>query len=116
MIRKSFATGSRVYGKPRKDSDIDLVVLVDQFTMELLLDLADEDVQSNNGYDPADARCLRFGKLNLLCCMSVKHFDIWKKGTDILVARRNRRQTPVLREEAISFLSWFREKNGIKKF
>lgn len=37
----SFLTGSRVYGTPREDSDIDLVVLVHQEELDLLHKLSE---------------------------------------------------------------------------
>lgn len=104
-----FLTGSHAYGKPHVKSDTDLVVLLDEETLEVLQDQADPDSQNNGGYAKEDACCLRFGKLNLLCCLNKKHFDAWREGTEELVARQ-----PVSRAEAIAFLSALRHKNGIK--
>lgn len=127
MIRKAFVTGSRAYGIPRHDSDIDLVILVDKEDLNLLLAMGQEIDEGNGGYDPEDARCLRFGTLNLLCCLSAKHFDVWKTGTEILKKRalgindrtgKKTSKTPppgrVSREDACSFLNWWRNKHGIK--
>ncbi len=112
-IRKAFLTGSRVYGKPRPDSDIDLVILIEEKDLNKLIKMADETMEANNDYDPKDARCLRFGKLNLLCCLNPKHFDVWKSGTDELLRRKRENDEPVSRDTAISFLSWLRRKEGI---
>jgi hypothetical protein len=54
-----FITGSHAYGTPRPDSDIDLVTLV----------------------NPNDR-----DKLNIIACCSKARFDVWKEGTEKLMA------------------------------
>ena len=104
-----------------RDSDIDLVILVSEEDAELLRLMGDEPFdRENSGYDPEDARCYRFGKLNVLCCVNPKHFEVWSIGTDQLVKRKDgkgcRDAGPVGRDEAISYLHWLRAKHGIKEF
>ena len=65
----SFITGSRVYGTPRPDSDVDLVVLVDEDTATLLRTLSD------------DKGAVRFGRLNLVVCTSPEEYSVWRLGT-----------------------------------
>lgn len=95
----AFATGSRVYGTPRPDSDLDLVVLVDSDDLARLRELADktdtvEQEPDDKSY-PSDS--LRFGKLNLICISSHAVFEAWRKATDSLALRR-----PVTRDEAVA--------------
>ena len=83
-------TGSRVYGTPTKESDIDLVVLMSWDAAAALREQADEVGE----YEGADL-CLRFGKLNLLVTSQVQMYNAWVRGTAQLFARR-----PVTRDEA----------------
>lgn len=96
---KSFITGSYAYGTPTKDSDIDLVVLVSQETIEKLRKLKDDKfklAESSSGYKLSESAVMQFGKLNLLCVTSKKAFKTWKIGTEVL-----RSKSPVTREEAV---------------
>jgi hypothetical protein len=96
-----FITGSRAYGTPREDSDLDLVVLTDMESiteMAKLSDNADANV-CFSGSGLFDGASLRFGKLNLLCFLEQDQFDAWQQTTIELAARR-----PVTREEAIAAL------------
>ncbi len=68
-----FLTGSRVYGQPRDDSDLDLCMLVTQRELELLREVAEsaDDGDLTEQYD--NARVLRFGKLNVVCFVHNQH-------------------------------------------
>lgn len=66
---KALLTGSRVYGTPRLDSDIDLVVLMDKVTY---LQLAE---RSERG------PVLRFGALNIIPVEDEKQLGLWQRGT-----------------------------------
>lgn len=95
----AFLTGSRAYGWPTDKSDIDLVVLVDQRTFGILVDLlGDPDPHGKSGGNDVSAS-LRVGKLNLILHTSENAFDAWQEGTDELIAR-----SPVTREEAVEVL------------
>jgi hypothetical protein len=94
---KAFLTGSRAYGTPRPDSDVDLVVCVSKDEAAKLRELSD---------DP-DARSVRFGRLNLVICTDRKLWDAWALGTDELKAR-----APVTRDEAKRVLSHYRQLAG----
>ncbi len=109
-IMKSFVTGSRAYGTPRADSDIDLVVLVDGPDCQMLCDMAaaQNDLGSPGGEHYEDGRALRFGNLNLLCITNPNHFDVWRRGTDELKA-----MAPVTREKAVEHISEIRRQNKI---
>jgi hypothetical protein len=109
-IVRSFLTGSRVYGTPREDSDIDLVVLLDADEMVGLAKIArnEETHGSPGGPHYEDGMSIRFGSLNLLCVTDEKHFQTWREGTEQLKAMR-----PVTREKAIEHLAELRHKNKI---
>jgi predicted nucleotidyltransferase len=75
-----FLTGSRVYGQPKDDSDLDLCLLVTHDQLNLLRlcsDLsgssqvkeeAEQEAKENAERNyPPNGRVLRFGKLNVIC-------------------------------------------------
>jgi len=66
---KSFITGSHIYGKPTSDSDIDLVIFVNQETKDKLIELSD------TGKMPC-----RFGKLNLIFATNEEEYGAWLLG------------------------------------
>lgn len=111
---QSFLTGSRRYGTPRPDSDIDLVVLMDGSELVELAKFADntDDLGSPGGEQYEDGCSLRFGKLNLLCVTQERHFKVWKQGTDELVGIAA--ITTVSRDEAIEHLVALRRKERIE--
>lgn len=98
----SFLTGSRAYGEPRADSDVDLAVLVTYRELQALLAAAD---CRDGEYQACTA--LRFGKLNLLCFVSDAHFRTWRQGTHELIAR-----APVTRAQAIEHLEAIQPRHG----
>jgi predicted nucleotidyltransferase len=87
---KAFLTGSRVYGKPRRNSDIDLVVFVSKADAAALGNLCDDDG------DTSAYATVRFGRLNLLVITDPAKYAAWVEGTAKLKAQR-----PVTREQAI---------------
>lgn len=93
MSHLSFMTGSHVYGTPKPESDIDLVVRIEPDELEELR-------RSMNTTDPVDdygtSHSLRFGSLNLICCTTDEWFEDWKQGTEVLAKKK-----PVEREEAV---------------
>ncbi len=105
-----FLTGSRVYGFPKEDSDIDLVCLLSLDQLSAIAPLADntDDFGSPGGQFYDDGCSLRFGKLNLLVVTEKKHFDVWKQGTDELIAMK-----PVTRDKAIEHLATLRREKKI---
>jgi len=84
----SFMTGSRVYGTPRPDSDVDVVVLV---SLDDATDLWAESQSENS---------VRYGHLNLILCTDTEKgrekFKVWKEVTEYLKS-----QKPVTREKAV---------------
>lgn len=88
---RAFITGSRAYGVPREDSDLDLVVLLSTEDGNTIWKLSEEG--------PA----VRFGMLNLIvypdCDSEREKFRKWFEVTEEL-----KRRSPVTREEAIKAL------------
>lgn len=88
MIKNAFLTGSYAYGTPTKDSDIDLVVLVDEDVSCFLWDKSETSLKK-----------LSFGKLNLILTLDEDHFNGWKDATEQLI-----KEKPVTREHAIKVI------------
>jgi predicted nucleotidyltransferase len=88
MIKNAFLTGSRKYGIPKDDSDIDVAVLVDTSLKNFLFSQSEDKGGS-----------VRFGKLNLILLDSPKEFMVWREATNTL-----NEQSPVSREFAIDFI------------
>ena len=86
---KAFITGSHAYGKPHRNSDVDIVILADKGTIDLL------EAKSDVGQKP-----IRFGKLNIIATDNEKRFSIWQKGTNALRNWYHQRGETVSREEA----------------
>ena len=101
---KAFVTGSYAYGKPTKDSDVDLVVRIGQVASELLQTAIGDSQQEFKTY----SKGLRFGKLNLLMCTTDAQYDAWLDGTLALVKRE-----PVTRDEAIIEMTNQRRHHGV---
>ncbi len=91
---ESFLTGSRAYGTPRDDSDVDFACLCgDMHALSELARFADQCGGSPNGRDGVT---LMFGKLNLLIFADPRAFEAWKIATSSLQSR-----APQSRDEAI---------------
>lgn len=94
---KAFITGSRRYGEPKEDSDVDLVVLCDADTFADMGVFFREEIEGdadNDEYDD-ESFSLKIGKLNLILCASKKRFREWRIGTELL-----ERSKPVSRDTA----------------
>lgn len=103
-IPDAFLTGSRVYGEPREDSDIDMVV---SLTPEVLIDLRELADAKEPGMDePAsggpDTDSLRFGRLNLICVTVEEDKELWWNGTQDLLEARRTTGRPITREAAVA--------------
>jgi hypothetical protein len=92
-------TGSQVYGAPRPDSDVDLVVLADDETIRALIPHADGAKVTS---ETARSASLRFGKLNLVCVGSTELFEKWRAATAVCIGRSDDRgNQPITRAEAM---------------
>lgn len=89
----AFVTGSRAYGTPRPDSDVDLVILTSADDMKLLCAVS---TCFDDSYDGSSAS-LRFGDLNLLVFCDEELFNAWRNTHAELCAMK-----PVTRDLAIA--------------
>ncbi len=93
-MSESFLTGSRAYGTPREDSDVDLAVLCGcPVALQNLTRYADRAGGSPNGREGVT---LVYGRLNLLLFANPQTFEAWRIATNSLSARG-----PVSRDEAV---------------
>ena len=98
MDTPALLTGSRAYGIPREDSDVDLVIRVrDAATLAAIIEAADPDDGSHTPREGAAVTSYRFGRLNLKVCHTDAEYAVWAAGTAELVDR-----APVTREEAVA--------------
>ena len=114
----AFLTGSHAYGKPRPNSDTDLVILVDDSDLEKLIDAADKVRDRRVGEYGEDSASLYFGNLNLICVTSFSDFDLWEKGTLDLKRQKIDTGKPITRKEAkahFAQLRWEREQKETKE-
>jgi hypothetical protein len=117
-------TGSRAYGHPRPDSDIDLVILVDEpalAALEATQDRVDDEAGTltRKHYVTQDyglsyegrgrSASLRFGRLNLIATTNPDLYAAWKEGTEELVSRAATEKRPVERPEAVAAIKAYLE-------
>lgn len=103
----AFLTGSRVYGAPTEDSDIDLVVLVDELTQDKLRGWSES---------PDWSYVVRFGRLNLICVTSEDELAAWRAGTASLRQRVSQTGRPIDREVAKEMMDMIRRTMGLGFF
>lgn len=82
----AFVTGSRACGAPRNNSDVDLVILASPEDIDILAGQA-VHVEAGSGEALGNVS-LRFGSLNLICLTDAADYQIWRKGTAALKARK----------------------------
>lgn len=92
LVSGAHLGGSRIYGTPRSDSDVDMCVLVTEEEARILGDNADEP----NGLRPGwGSFPVRYGRLNIIVCTDPDVYARWLAGRDEL-----RRSAPVTRDQA----------------
>lgn len=106
----AIVTGSRVYGIPKSDSDIDLVVLVTPADLKRLMTVAGEVVGGSAGGERCIEASLRFGKLNLLCVTDPVAYHVWERGT-----RELRDNAPVTRDVAVAMFQLLQKHCGVNE-
>lgn len=74
--RSAFAIGSRVYGEPRQDSDLDLVIYCDEETAKLLYYRG----KCKSRDSETGSYSLQFGDLNLIVCTKPIVYQCWLNG------------------------------------
>lgn len=85
-------TGSRRYGTPRPDSDIDVVMRVDDALAQTLRDAA----------GVITGEPVKFGKLNLILCENDDTYGRWDRGTMELITITEDEERPITRAEAVA--------------
>jgi hypothetical protein len=88
VFGQPFITGSHAYGTPNEDSDIDLVMPASD-SLCGFLHLACE------GNSDRPCLSMRFGKLNLIWCVTPEQYQAWYDGTQYLISK-----APVSRDRA----------------
>lgn len=99
LDRRPFATGSRVYGSPEEEADLDVVMLLDRSTYWLLTDFATKHVNPNNHPSASDEEghpSFFLGKVNIIPVFEPEIYDAWLKACQLCKAKK-----PVTRREAI---------------
>lgn len=116
----SFATGSRVYGQPREDSDLDLVIRMTErefndFVNCLTPKQLDELIEQRNKYGLLEngQAVLRFGQLNLIICLQDRAFEAWRSATRI-AQNRVRRNGPLSREQSVELFKHIFQNRGLE--
>lgn len=104
---KAFLTGSHVYGTPKPESDIDLVVLVSPADLALIMAAHNASDRNDTDYSGAVTASLKFGKLNLLLETREDRFAIWRLGTSELKTK-----APVHRDVAVETFRALRKRFG----
>ena len=108
-----FLTGSQVYGQPKDNSDLDVVIVIRNDgdpLLKLVYKFADTEGDSATGERFKRGRSLRFGKLNLIILPSLDEAELWSKTTDYLIER-----APVDKRMAISTFEEAYKNSGIKR-
>jgi hypothetical protein len=100
---RPFLTGSRAYGLPRPNSDVDLVLYLDEDDLTKLGIQADQvidDAELEDMYGQAYTTSLRFGNLNLICCTDDMVFEAWR-----IITRELKQKAPVPRDFAVEYMA-----------
>ena len=86
---EAFITGSHAYGAPRDDSDVDLVVYMEEEDFDTLSKLLgehkvvkDPDAHTYPSFDKDTSVSLRLGPLNLIATSDYGTYEAWKQGTE----------------------------------
>lgn len=105
----AFVTGSRAYGVPKADSDIDLAVLVSPADAARLCEVCAPEDGAKPGRDSntrdfsVKSYSFRFGKLNLLAFVCPVAFAAWQTANAAMVSYA-RDEGALSRDDAIKYL------------
>lgn len=91
----AFLTGSRAYGSPEANSDVDVVMLVDFELLRELRKATESNIICADGFPQ-----LRFGRLNIIAVTCETEFAAWKVGTQACKVEKHLSETPVCRNDA----------------
>lgn len=91
----SFITGSRRYGTPRDDSDLDLVIYCPNYQTERAIRAA-----TGKKLTPkAMKQPVRFGNLNLIIVRTPQEWTAWYSGTEMMAMDANYQPKPKRRNK-----------------
>jgi predicted nucleotidyltransferase len=102
----AFVTGSRFYGTPKWDSDVDLVVYMDRPSAIVLLQVLKEsklEVTQGSCETTNESTSVKISGLNLILVHSEAEYTKWLRSRGILKAIK-----PVKKETAIAIHDVFR--------
>ncbi len=92
---RSFVTGSRVYGHPREDSDVDMVICCTYNDIVLLRTLADDSNHYENG------GTVTFGRLNIIYFNVEEPYEMTRYHRWLRIHKELARIAPVTKDFAI---------------
>lgn len=75
--QRPFITGSRAYGSPSDDSDLDIVIRCDRYVAAVVEALVGKS-SSDYDHESVSVQC---GNVNLHLCTTDREYDRWKLGT-----------------------------------
>lgn len=113
-------TGSQVYGIPKPDSDVDLVILISPRDIEKLRSLAEKHDGNHKDSDGGPqtinetSASLRFGRLNLICVSDPLAFEVWRRGTKALCLNLEQTGRAISRDIAVEHFDKLRDWAGLK--
>jgi hypothetical protein len=102
----AFLTGSRIYGTPTSESDLDLVIFLSKSEAYFIMNHADKDDKSRPIYDDDNIFVCRYGKLNLIMLTDEDDYNAWKCGTKECLSTK-----PVTRDFAKAAIIYAKEFN-----
>lgn len=102
---KSLLTGSRVYGTPRKDSDIDIVILATPAEFQTFQRFSDDQGLLSEYHGPEEycsgprSLNVKSGGINIVVFTDPREYDAWQEATGLL-----ERSAPVTRQTAVDII------------
>lgn len=96
--RLPFVTGSQAYGYVHPDSDVDVVVLMEEDEdRQRLFDYVDRSKNVRTGvYNWRCGYSVRLHDVNFLVCETTEEYDCWREGTEQCVS-----EAPIQRRRAV---------------
>lgn len=97
-------TGSQVYGRTKKSSDVDLVLRVTREEGRILENKADPELREMSPRYPDAPQwvsIIRYGDLNLILCYRDLEYSQWDRSLAECKAKATRLNRPLTRDEAI---------------
>lgn len=106
----AFVTGSRIYGQPTEESDLDLVVFMPRDQAEKIAKEFPDSLQSKI-HPKGTSAVFKFGPLNLIAVWNEDRLHAWQDGTEGCIDAMVDRRRGLTREEAIEVHAAARERH-----